>query len=313
VVIVYPEKPLSNRLYGGYYVKSFPRWCYTQRGRSISKQRKKTMKTNKSFIVISAGMLIFSMLACNLGKTVPSTDSAPADGGGSPTPLPVVEATATTSADTGNMGGACSNPYMPVIAGATWTYKLTGPVPDTYTHSVTAVEAGGFTEQDVFGTGVTRQGKWNCDNGNLIALNPSGGSSASVETEGMTSEFQTTSLEGVTLPASINPGDSWTQSLTIEGTQTINGTTIPSKNQTTSTCTASGVESVTVEAGTFDAMRVDCQNSMVITVTMNGNPIETPLAFNATSWYAKDVGLVKTVSTGENLDSTIELVSYSIP
>lgn len=271
------------------------------------------MKTNKSFIVISTGMLIFSMLACNLGKTIPSTDSAPIEGGEFPsTPLPAVEATVITSADTGNIG-ACSNPYMPVIAGAMWTYKLTGPVPDTYTHSITTVEADGFTEQDVFGTGVTRQGKWTCDNGNLIALNPSGGSSASVETEGMTSEFQTTSLEGVTLPASINPGDSWTQSITIEGTQTLNDTTIPSKNQTTSTCTASGVESVTVEAGTFDAMRVDCQNTMIITITMNNSPIETSLTFNATNWYAKDVGLVKTVSTGENLDSTIELVSYSIP
>ena len=95
------------------------------------------------------------------------------------------------------------------MQGATWDYKITGPVSDTFTHTILSVESDGFTEQDQFGTGVTRQGKWQCDDGNLIALNPSGGSSASVSTEGVSVDFETTAQGGVTLPASLTAGDTW--------------------------------------------------------------------------------------------------------
>ena len=138
----------------------------------------------------------------------------------------------------------------------------------------------------------------------MIALNPSGGGSV---------DFQTTALEGVTMPASLNPGDSWSQSLTLEGTQTVNSETLPVSNHVTQACTAVGVESVTVPAGTFDAMRVDCQVNMNITIDISGSPFTTPITLNNTNWYALKVGLVKTVSTGSGLDSTTELTSYSIP
>ncbi len=263
----------------------------------------------KPFTILIA-TLVLSMLACNLGSTAPA--DAPSDNpnsaGTESTPAPVNEA-----ANPPVSAGACDNPYMPVIVGATWNYNLTGPSPDTYIHSILSVEADGFTEQDVFGNGVTRQGQWKCENGNLIALNPSGGGSASVTAEGTSTDFQTTALEGVTMPASLNPGDSWTQSLTLEGTQTVNSDTFPVSNQVTQSCTAVGVESVTVPAGTFDAMRVDCQINMNITIDIAGSPFTTPIALNNTNWYVLKVGLVKTVSTGSGLDSTVELTSYLIP
>lgn len=265
------------------------------------------MKT-KSY-TISIATLVLAMLACNLGSAAPS--ESPSDDPNSKitesTPVPVTEAAVPASA------GACDNPYMPVILGGTWSYNIDGPVPDTYVHTILSVEADGFTEQDIFESGVTRQGKWKCENGNLIALNPSGGGSASVNADGNAVDFQTTALEGVTLPASLNPGDSWSQSLTLEGTQTINGESFPVSNQVTQACTAASVESVIVPAGTFDAMRVDCKIDMNITLDISGSPFTTPIALNNTNWYAVKVGLVKTVSTGSGLDSTVELTSYSIP
>ena len=262
------------------------------------------MKT-KSY-VISIATLVLAMLACNLGSAAPT--DAPSDD-------PNSEITESTSAPVivAPSVGACDNPYMPIILGGTWSYTIDGPVPDTYVHTILAVEADSFTEQDIFESGVTRQGKWKCENGNLIALNPSGGGSASVNADGNAVDFQTTALEGVTLPASLNPGDSWSQSLTLEGTQTINGEAFPVSNQVTQACSAVGVESVTVPAGTFDAMRVDCKIDMNITMDISGSPFTTPIALNNTNWYALKVGLVKTVSTGSGLDSTIELTSYSIP
>ncbi len=263
------------------------------------------MKINKTSYLIVAGILGLSMLACNFSKGPnPGSTTDPTNGNPAATEVP---------AENPVSPNACANPLLPIKAGATWNYKLTGNISDTFTRSILAVDGSGFTDQDVFGNGVTRQGKWNCDNGSLIALDPSGGSSASVNTANVSVDFQTTELSGVTLPATINPGDTWTQSITLEGTQTINEVSIPAKNQTTSTCTAIGIESVSVEAGTFEAMRFDCQTSINITVTMNGTEIPTVLNMNSNNWHAQNIGLVKTIATGEGVNSTIELVSYIIP
>lgn len=263
------------------------------------------MKRRKLSIVIAVSILILSTLACNIGKQAPPAETKPQ--GENPTKSAPPEQASNSSS------GECTNPYYPVVTGATWNYNLTGTYPDTFVRSIVSVDAGSFTDQDVFGRGVTRQGQWNCDNGALIALDPTSGNSASVSSDKVSVDFSTTSASGVTLPAALNPGDTWTQAVTLEGTETINGAQIPAKNEFLNSCTVAGSESVTVAAGTFDAIRVDCQTSMKITITMNDNPVETPVDITATSWYAENVGMVKEVTTGDSVNSTIELTSFSIP
>jgi hypothetical protein len=263
------------------------------------------MKANKVSFLTAVGILVLSILACTLGKgPAPSATLIPEGG------QPATEVSAGNASDSSN---ACDNPYMPIATGVTWNYKLTGPVSDTFTRSIISVEANSFADKEVFGTGVTRQSTWNCDNGSLIALNPADGGSSTINTEDYSVDFQTTALSGVTLPASVNAGDTWNQTMTLEGTQTINETQIPTKNQFSNTCTAIGIESVTTEAGTFNAMRVECVTVMDITVTMNDNPIQQNLTLNGMNWYAENIGLVKTTTTGAGFDSTVELVSYTIP
>lgn len=258
-------------------------------------EREMKMKTKNPLTLLVVTALLLSTLACNIGASVPTGDGEAQSPSGS------------------TSGGACANPYLPVVVGATWNYSLTGSTSDTFTRSIVSVDAGGFTDQDVFGTGVTRQGKWTCDNGAVTALDPTSGNSASVNTENVSVDFHTTSASGVTLPAVLNQGDTWTQTITLEGTENINGLEVPAKNEFSNTCTAGGRESVTVAAGTFDAVRIDCQTNMNITITMNGAPISSPFSFTATSWYTEKVGLIKTATSGTDLDSTVELTSYTIP
>ncbi len=100
----------------------------------------------------------------------------------------------------------------------------------------------------------------------------------------------------------------------MQGTETINGNTFPASNRTVSSCQAIGVESVTVPAGAFDAIKIECLTTITITLEMQaGNPTQVAIETNIVNWYASGVGLVKTTSTGSGLDSVIELVSYSIP
>lgn len=251
------------------------------------------------FPTLAVICVISSMLACNL----PGGAAAPGAASSSSEPAPQTSA-----------GHACSNPLYPVIIGATWTYTLSGITTDTYTHSITAVTDTGFTDKDVFTSGVTRTGEWKCEDGTLIALSPESGPSGAVQTSQMTATFHTTEMNGVTLPAAVKTGDSWTQNFTLEGTQSIGGQQADAKLKTAYACTAGGTESVTVPAGTFDALRVDCKIDATITVTMNGVEVPTSLSSTAAIWYAPGVGQVKVENAISNVgNSTIELTAYTIP
>jgi len=200
------------------------------------------------------------------------------------------------------------------VVGATWNYSFSGATPGDFTRSVTAVTTDGFTDQDVFTSGITRTGEWKCDHGALIALQPDGGSSGTVQANNVTASFKTTDMNGITFPATTNIGDTWTQKFTLEGTESINGLEIPAKNETALSCTVGNTESVTVPAGTFDTIRMDCKTDINITVTVNGVTVPTSISTTSTMWYASGVGLVKSdnaITGTEN--NTIELTAYTIP
>jgi hypothetical protein len=273
------------------------------------------MNTHVIRPILASVVVVFSMLACNFGqKAAPTATPSPEEAVTEAVSTAAPAATeAATTAPTEMATTACENAYLPPIVGAKWNYKISGPTPDTYTHTVLAVDSDSFTEQDVFGVGVTRQGKWTCESGNLIALNPSSGDSGTVQAQNVQVNLETKEHSGITLPAKMNAGDTWSQTLLLEGTETINGTELPAKNEFSNDCTAKGVESVTVEAGTFDAMRVECKTVMHLTVTIAGKDTAATFNLTGTSWYAENIGMVKNTTTGMGFDSTTELVSYDIP
>jgi hypothetical protein len=229
--------------------------------------------------------------------------SMPGAGGSSP----------TSTASSSGRSGPCANPLYPVAVGVAWNYQMSGTTSDTFTRAIQSVDSSGFTDQDTFSNGVTRTGKWNCAAGDLTALDPVGDTTANVQFNGTNSDFQTTALSGVTLPAHVLAGDTWTQSLTLTGTTEAHGVQANSTSDVTISCSASGSESVTVPAGTFDAMKVACQDGVTITVTTSGVTLPVTINFSLDSWYAPGVGWVKSVGSGSGFDTTIELISYTIP
>ena len=255
------------------------------------------MAPRRPFLILTLVAIMVTVLACTQpGAPAPATSQPPAS-----EPAPKTK-------------GACSNPLYPVIIGAEWTYATSGISTGTFKHSITDVRADGFTDRDVFSGGVTRTGEWKCEAGTLTALSPAESLSAMIQTEGMTSEFKTTSSSGVTLPAIVRPNDSWSQNFTIEGTQTLSGQDVQGKGDMSYSCTAADTETVAVPAGSFDAVRVGCQLNGTITVAMAGFEVPTEFTSAATIWYARDVGMVKTENEISDIGhSTIELTSYTIP
>ena len=78
------------------------------------------------------------------------------------------------SASTGSTAasGGCTNAYYPVPSGASWSYASNGGNLGAYTYAVTVTAASdtGFTTSEQYSSGVNYIFKWNCQDGNLAAL-----------------------------------------------------------------------------------------------------------------------------------------------
>jgi hypothetical protein len=198
-----------------------------------------------------------------------------------------------------------------VKVGATWNYNVTGITSATDVRTIQTVAADGFTDQNVFSNGITLPGQWKCSNGALTAMDPfstiPAGSSAK-------QSLHTDSVDGTGLPAGTKPGDSFSLTYHMSGSLTENGTTSPLTEVVSETCAADNMLSVTVAAGTFDALHLTCQVSLTITTTIQGTTGQ-PIISNSTiqRWFAKGVGLVKSMDTSSAGVRTTELASYKIP
>ena len=234
-----------------------------------------------------------------------------------------LDATATPEASNNewskNPSQNCTNPYYPVAVGVTWQYAgSNASISDfSFVRSITAVYEEGFIDQDVFDGGTTRTGTWTCDAGALTALSQGGVATVNVPTNPSTATLiaDSTESDGVTLPATLTPGESWNQAVKIAGTMKISEQiSAKASNDTQYTCTAVDLESVSVPAGTFDAMKVTCDYVMNIEVEIEATgPVSTKFTSTSTMWYVEGVGLVKIEDQGDIGLTTIELQSYTIP
>ena len=257
------------------------------------------MASHRPLLIVVVCSLALALMACTaLGAQSSATAT--------PTPAPSPTATPTIT--------ACTNPLFPVVNGAKWTYALSGISSGTFTHSIIAVRPDGFTDQDVFNTGLTRTGEWKCEGGALSAINPAESLSALIQFEDFTADYKTTGATGVTLPAVLTPGTAWSQDFTMEGSQTVSGQEVPSTGRVSYSCKAADTETVIVPAGALDAVRVGCQINGTISVSVLGFDVPTELASVTTLWYARGIGMVKTENEISGIGhTTIELTSYSIP
>jgi hypothetical protein len=271
-------------------------------------------------------VMILSLGLSAVGCGLPSISGGQTDQDATVTGIPTSSPTATpiqseeppTAESPSATSGACSNTYLPVVQGATWSYDVTGGPNGTtsYTDTISALSGDSFTlttsVQDL-----TRTQRWSCGADGLVALD-FGGASATLAVANLQAEFDTTASTGVTLPADIAPGDTWSQTFTLEGSQTVSGDR-PAKaeGQVEYDSTAAGLESVTVPAGTFEALRVDGTTSMDLTVHLSGFTVPMTISGTIVRWYAPGVGFIRSVEKsdvfGTELEVKTELTSYDIP
>jgi hypothetical protein len=264
------------------------------------------MRRERPLKSIISALLLFSTAACNLGAT-----PTPAPGDPVFTPEP-------TQNNTG--GDLCFNPLYPVTQGATWTYSSTGisgaTESYTFTDTVSAVRIDGFTLTSQF-SGLTRTQEWSCRPEGLVALQLGSGPAGGISTSQVRMDVTTSNINGVTIPAEITPGQTWSYSLDYTGSVEMAGAAGEAQGNAASSMNALGMESVTVPAGTFDAMKIVASTTMDIQATYQGITAPLTLTTTSTVWFAPNVGWVKMENNGNlqgsQFTETISLESYNIP
>jgi hypothetical protein len=262
------------------------------------------MKTPFSIrsVLFTLMVLVLAQFACNFGRPQPSIAA---------TQVPVAGSLATNPGPSPR--GICENDYFPVKVGATWTSNANISA-GNFTRVTTISDVGTNNFQthtsltDSLGKQISITESWKCTTQGLVQLG--GPLATSIQSTFGSASTKTISTTGVTLPAHIDAGDSWSQTTQIDFTIpniSITGTLIYDFQ-------AVGFEQVTVPAGTFNAMKVR--------VTARSESIKSGLPINITAngfyWFASGVGRVKgseKVSANENLVSDVEgeLQSYHIP
>ena len=225
--------------------------------------------------------------------------------------------TAPTSQPVSAASGGCTNAYYPVSSGATWSYSSSGNSLGsyTYTQTVSAISDNEFTTDYQFSTGVKTAFKWNCQDGNLAALD-AGNNSFNMTTSSVTMTSDSITADGYNIPASFDIGNTWSEKVTVIGTVTSNSTakTVTSQIVTQISCSVAGTDKITVPAGTYDTVKATCNKSVGVSAIVQGTPMPegVPATASITYWYAKGVGVVQSVSTSSNNGTeTIVLTQYS--
>jgi hypothetical protein len=202
---------------------------------------------------------------------------------------------------------SCYSPFYPVNQERVWTYEADYPGQPTvqYTIAITEVNDETITSQMDF-TEFSSTVVWYCGLDGLFSSDFAQFNIAELPEDFV--DIETISYDGLTLPKENlwEVGYSWDSSYEIKINMAIEEVALESTATGTFTSTIVAIEAVTVPAGTFpQAYRVD----MIGEITMETMGVSIPAPVNSSTWYVKDVGMVKTVSTDESGTSTTVLLS----
>jgi hypothetical protein len=270
------------------------------------------------FTPIGVLLVILFLSACSTPSVSPTQTQSTAT-----VPLTLTETafapTATLEGSTPVVEqGLCTNLYYPVRQGATWTYKSTGGPAGEYsfTDTISSVRADGFTLSTQIGD-LTRTQEWTCTTEGLAALQLGGAPAAMLNSQDIQLNLDIANTTGVTVPSQIIPGDQWQQTMDVEGNVTMMNEEARATGNAQMNFSAIGNESVTVPAGTFDALKVEVDVALNIDATYQGITLPVTFSGKYTYWFAPNVGWVRASGTGNVLGSsftdTAELQAYNIP
>jgi hypothetical protein len=204
---------------------------------------------------------------------------------------------------------ACDHPYLPLRTGATWTYSGSdGQLTWSISSAGGSPEAGSATMEMAMPS-VNMTVHWNCSSAGIVSYDFASIRAAEI---GDVATMDIVDNSGTWLPPAerLTPGSSWGNEYTIvmnvpDVAEIGNMSTVISE-----TWSVGGEETVSVPAGTFEAIRIDGTANMTVSTPMGEVP---SITMSMSYWFARDVGIVRFTNAGEGFSSQSDLTSYSIP
>jgi len=199
----------------------------------------------------------------------------------------------------------CDHPYFPIKEGVTWRYR--SPIPDqpdaemTISYRITGPDT--VVSMQTMPDGVVVETEWLCTEEGLIHR---GFGMTGMDMEGMA--FEITDISGISLPLpdEFQAGHTWQTVFHMSGEMSAEGFAMTLESETVMDNVLTAFEEVTTPAGTFEAARVDT----TATVHSKSDAFEMPaVSFSSTTWYVKDVGMVKVASAEADGGVLQELVA----
>lgn len=233
----------------------------------------------------------------------------------SPNPSEVPQST-----NTPNPAGLCANNLVPVKQGATWTYTDNGGTTsaEQFTASISSVRPDGFTlSVNADGMPTVNQ-DWSCKPEGLVTASlGSGQGPLGINVAGIQANLSTSNASGVILPSNVQPGTQWPFGLDLSGNVSQGNLQADLNGNIATAMQAVDMESVTVPAGTFNAMKVQGTSTIKVNAGYQGLTLPITSTVNTTLWFAPGVGWIKAAVNGELMgtafSTTTELQSYNIP
>lgn len=201
--------------------------------------------------------------------------------------------------------GDCYNPFSPVLEGKVWKYAtVSGGVTSTMDVSYKDVTPSSFTSVQQF-PDIRTEVQWTCGPDGMLSSQLANMNFIQIPDL----KVETLEVKGVLIPTEEKwqVGYSWNTEYVIKVSFTSGESVFEGQGNMSIANTISAVESVTVPAGTYgDAFKVDVVGNMVMSIMGTENTI--PIT-NST-WYVKDVGMVKNASTDATIAYSMELSSF---
>ncbi|MBS1812072.1 MAG: hypothetical protein JST84_28170 [Acidobacteria bacterium] len=270
-----------------------------------------TSNRTHKLLAIMIGLML-GVAGCKQTPTAPATGE---------------KANGTTATSSASSGG-CYNAYYPASATLKRTYKSSYSgnnfPPSTFTETYSNFTSESFmhkmefapyemkskTGQTVASSGaVVVESGVKCKPDGLMALE-SGNLNAG---QNVQYKYKTVKTEGISYPVESDwkVGKKWDLQYEIEGE--FAKTPLPNMTAPKGTMNISseivGKESVTVPAGTFEAFKVSMTMTNKMVMKMNGKEMPMNNTVKSTAWFAKDVGMVK--SLADVGGASTELVSIT--
>jgi hypothetical protein len=206
----------------------------------------------------------------------------------------------------------CDQPFSPARANWEWQYRVTGERASTYSIRKTNISDNGFIQVRQT-TGSREESRYRCTLEGIFPVDFGGSGSNRAEVGGQPVNYnlEVAKVTGVAVPDydTWAVGNSWKLVIEVRGTGqqgpvrfNINGTL-----ETTYKVVAQ--EIVTTPAGRFNAYKL--QTLFVTRIRASAGPLNIPFNFESQgiSWYAENVGLVKSIQKTREGESVTELLA----